>query len=61
MQYWKKLSQEDRKHRIQIALEENVNFSTDASLGYPASKLDGKVFSDDAPFRNLEFSAYSQQ
>jgi len=50
MQYWKKLSQEDRKHRIQIALEENVNFSTDASLGYPASKLDGKVFSDDAPF-----------
>ena len=50
MIYWKKLSQEVRKNRIQKALEENVNFSKDASLGYPASKLDGKVFNDDAPF-----------
>jgi glutamate/tyrosine decarboxylase-like PLP-dependent enzyme len=50
MLYWKKLSQEERKERIQNALEENVNFSKDASLGYPASKLDGKVFYDDAPF-----------
>ena len=50
MLYWKKLSQEERKERIQKALEENVNFSRDASLGYPASKLDGKVFYDDAPF-----------
>lgn len=50
MLYWKKLSQEDRKQRIQNALEENVDFSKDASLGYPASKLDGKVFYDDAPF-----------
>ena len=50
MLYWKKLSQEDRKARIEQALQENVNFSTDASLGYPASKLDGKVFYDDAPF-----------
>jgi len=50
MIYWKKLSQEERKDRIQSALKENVNFSNDASLGYPASKLDGKVFYDDAPF-----------
>lgn len=50
MIYWKKLSPEARKNRIQKALEENVNFSKDASLGYPASKLDGKVFNDDAPF-----------
>ena len=50
MLYWKKLSQEERKDIIQKALEENVNFSKDASLGYPASKLDGKVFYDDAPF-----------
>ncbi len=50
MIYWKKLSQEERKDRIQKALNENVNFSKDASLGYPASKLDGKVFYDDAPF-----------
>ncbi|MFD2908439.1 aminotransferase class I/II-fold pyridoxal phosphate-dependent enzyme [Flavobacterium ardleyense] len=50
MQFWKKLSQEERKERIQSALNENVNFSKDASLGYPASKLDGRVFYDDAPF-----------
>lgn len=50
MIYWKKLTQDERKNRIQKALDENVNFSTDAALGYPASKLDGKVFYDDAPF-----------
>lgn len=50
MLYWKKLSQEERKTRIQEALSENINFSKDISLGYPASKLDGKVFYDDAPF-----------
>jgi glutamate/tyrosine decarboxylase-like PLP-dependent enzyme len=50
MQFWKKLKHEQLKHRIQKALLENVNFSKDASLGYPASKLDGKVFYDDAPF-----------
>ncbi|MFD2892122.1 pyridoxal-dependent decarboxylase [Flavobacterium chuncheonense] len=50
MQFWKKLKHEQLKHRIQQALLENVNFSKDASLGYPASKLDGKVFYDDAPF-----------
>jgi glutamate/tyrosine decarboxylase-like PLP-dependent enzyme len=50
MQFWKKLKQEQLKERIQRALFENVNFSKDVSLGYPASKLDGKVFYDDAPF-----------
>lgn len=50
MQFWKKLTQEQRKIRIQSALKNNVNFSEDTSLGYPASKLDGKVFNDDAPF-----------
>lgn len=50
MIYWKKLSTEERKNRVQIALDENVNYSKDASLGYPASQLDGKVFNDDAPF-----------
>ena len=50
MKFWKKLKQEQLKERIQRALIENVNFSKDASLGYPASKLDGKVFYDDAPF-----------
>ncbi|WP_445710549.1 pyridoxal-dependent decarboxylase [Flavobacterium sp.] len=50
MIFWKKLKQEQLKARIQKALQENVNFSNDASLGYPASKLDGQVFYDDAPF-----------
>lgn len=50
MNYWKKLTQEERANRIQQALTENVNFSKDISLGYPASHLDGKVFNDDAPF-----------
>ena len=50
MKFWQKLKQEQLKERIHRALLENVNFSKDASLGYPASKLDGKVFYDDAPF-----------
>lgn len=50
MLYWKKLSQKEKQERIQKALEENVNFANDTSLGYPASKLDGKVFNSDAPF-----------
>ncbi len=50
MKYWKKLAPNERKCRIQKALLENVNFSKDKALGYPASKLDDKVFNDDAPF-----------
>lgn len=50
MIFWSKLSQEQKSNRIEKALKENVNFGKDASLGYPASNLDGKVFYDDAPF-----------
>jgi len=50
MQFWKKLSQKEKQARIQKALEENVNFTHDTSLGYPASKLDGKVFNSEASF-----------
>ena len=50
MQYWKKLPQSERHTRIEKALQKNVNFSKDASLGYPASKLDNKVFYEEAPF-----------
>lgn len=46
MIYWKKLSKEERNNKVQQALNANVNFSKDTSLGYPASKLDGKVFYD---------------
>lgn len=44
--YWKKLPKEERKNKIQNALSENVNFAKDSTLGYPASKLDEKVFHD---------------
>ncbi len=50
MKYWKKLSQKERQDSIEKALSENVDFSQDTSLGYPASKLDDKVFYSDAPF-----------
>ncbi|MCA0348654.1 MAG: aminotransferase class I/II-fold pyridoxal phosphate-dependent enzyme [Bacteroidetes bacterium] len=50
MKIWKKTTQSDRLERITKALSENVNFSNDVTLGYPASKLDGKVFYDDASF-----------
>nr|WP_315188673.1 hypothetical protein [uncultured Flavobacterium sp.] len=50
MQFWKKITSTERQIRIQKALGENVNFSHDASLGYPASKLDGKVFNEEAQF-----------
>lgn len=50
MLYWKKLSQKERQARIEKALEENVNFTLDSSLGYPASKLDSKVYYEDASF-----------
>jgi tyrosine decarboxylase / aspartate 1-decarboxylase len=49
MHYWKKIQKQQRTERIQWALQENVDFSSDASLGYPASKLDSEVFYD-APF-----------
>jgi tyrosine decarboxylase/aspartate 1-decarboxylase len=50
MLYWKKLSQKERQARIEKALDENVNFTLDTSLGYPASKLDSKVYYEEASF-----------
>ena len=50
MHYWKKLTDNELSNRIDEALASNVNFSKDISLGYPASKLDGNVFYDNAPF-----------
>ena len=38
MNFWKKLTQEERKARIEKALHDNVNFSKDASLGYRAKR-----------------------
>src|SRR5690606_35729436 len=50
MKYWKKLSPEDRLQRVHQALKDNVDFSKDANLGYPASRLDEKVFTNEPLF-----------
>jgi len=50
MKYWKKLPHRSLQTRIEMALKENVDFENDTSLGYPASKLDNKVFYSDASF-----------
>ncbi|MCF6280516.1 MAG: pyridoxal-dependent decarboxylase [Flavobacteriaceae bacterium] len=50
MQYWKKYSSKILTEKIDNAIQSNVDFSNDTSLGYPASKLDGNVFYDNAPF-----------
>jgi tyrosine decarboxylase / aspartate 1-decarboxylase len=50
MFYWKKLTNKEQIERVQLALSKNVNFAKDTTLGYPASKLDGKVFYTNAPF-----------
>ena len=50
MKYWKKFTHEKLQDRIEKALLENVDFSKDSTLGYPASKLDDKVFYTNAPF-----------
>lgn len=50
MRYWKKYSSNALAEKIDASLRKNVNFSNDISLGYPASKLDEKVFYGGAPF-----------
>ncbi len=50
MKYWKKYTKEEQNIRIDKALKKNINFLTDTTLGFPASKLDETVFSSDAPF-----------
>ncbi|WP_026951421.1 pyridoxal phosphate-dependent decarboxylase family protein [Algoriphagus mannitolivorans] len=50
MKFWKKLTAEERLVRVHQALKDNVDFSKDASLGYPASRLDEKVFTNESLF-----------
>ena len=49
MQFWKKYSSNELVEKIDKSLQKNVDFSNDVSLGYPASKLDGNVFYNNAP------------
>lgn len=50
MKYWKKLTHEQQDARITKALSENIDYKNKISLGVPASRLDGNVFYDQAPF-----------
>lgn len=50
MQFWKKKTQDQIKSIVFEALDENVNFTQDNTIGIPASYLDDKVFSQDASF-----------
>lgn len=50
MIYWKRLSHEEQDRRITTALESNVDYKQNISLGIPASRLDPQVFYDQASF-----------
>ena len=48
--YWKRLSANEQDKRITEGLNENIDYKEKVSLGIPASKLDPKVFNDQASF-----------
>lgn len=50
MKYWVRLDPQQQKEKIEIALQNNIDFRHKTSLGIPASKLDSKVFYDQAAF-----------
>ncbi|MCB9046560.1 MAG: aspartate aminotransferase family protein [Chitinophagales bacterium] len=50
MKYWKKLSHAQQDARITNALAQNIDYKQKVSLGVPASRLDGNVFYEQAPF-----------
>ncbi len=50
MKHWKRLSHAEQDRRITAALEQNIDFRSQLSLGIPASRLDGQVFQESAPF-----------
>lgn len=50
MLHWKKLSSEQIKQRIFKALEQNIDYFNESTLGVPGSHLDQKVFPSDATF-----------
>jgi len=50
MKYWKKLPHAEQDRRITEALAKNIDYKQKVSLGVPASRLDGNVFYEQAPF-----------
>jgi tyrosine decarboxylase/aspartate 1-decarboxylase len=52
MKYWKRLSHAAQDSRITAALKNNIDYRHTLSLGIPASRLDERVFSEEATFLN---------
>jgi tyrosine decarboxylase/aspartate 1-decarboxylase len=52
MQYWKKLTKNEIKLRVDEALLQNINYHERTILGIPASHLDERVFNIDGVFLN---------
>ncbi len=50
MKYWKKLTHKQQDNIITAALEDNVDYHKNISLGIPVSKLDQNVFYEHASF-----------
>jgi glutamate/tyrosine decarboxylase-like PLP-dependent enzyme len=50
MKYWKKLTAKQIRDKVFEALDKNIDFEDDLSIGIPASHLDSKVFFSQAPF-----------
>lgn len=50
MKYWKKLTHAAQDRRITAALSYNIDYRHNSSLGIPASRLDERVFNEDATF-----------
>ncbi len=50
MKFWKKLSHAEQDARVSEALSLNIDYKQKVSLGVPASRLDGNVFYEQAPF-----------
>ena len=50
MKYWKRLSPKQIGEKINAALQKNIDFASQTSLGIPASSLDEFIFKDAVPF-----------
>lgn len=48
--FWKKMTHAQQEERVSKALALNIDYKNKISLGVPASRLDGNVFYEQAPF-----------
>lgn len=50
MKYWKKVEPDNQRKIVMDALDQNINYKNRTSLGVPGSRLDNRVFYDQASF-----------